>query len=1394
MMRKKIIIAAITIIVIILATWGWSHWFSRTRIAFVNYQAIELAQISRANDNGMIKIENLSVENLDELNKYDMVFVQAMGLKLTGEQRKLITTAAQKGVPMLSTMITTPENDFTTIAQVSADTLRQYLGNGGRQNYRNLALYVRKYIDAKIFKAPTPQPVVEHILGLLHHRPKTEDKAADDLQFNSVNEYNAYLKRQGLWHEGAPAIVVMGPMGEPTSLIARLEQTGNNVYPVNDIRKFIDEGHADSIPLRAVINMAHGRVGDNLVAFLQQKNIPLFAPLNVNQPEKDWRNDKQGMMGGFLSQSVTMPEIDGAIRPFALFAHYKGKDGLDYVDAIPDRLNTFVKTVNNYIRLKNIPNSKKRVAIYYYKGPGQNALTASGMDVCSSLFNLLTTMKQQGYNVQGLPSSAEELGKLIQQQGAVLGTYAKGAITHFIHTGHPALVNKEEYDKWVKASIVGEKYKEVVKKNGEFPGNYLATDKGELAIPRIQLGNIVLMPQLAVSTEGNSFKIVHGTDAAPSHAFIASYLWMQHAFKADVLVHFGTHGSMEFTPKKQIALSNEDWPDRLVGAIPHIYIYTVGNVGEGVIAKRRSYACLQTYLTQPYMKNDVRTMYKALLDKMDVYHTKVAKKLPGITETALQVKAMVVKMGIHRDLQLDANLKRPYNEEQMQQVDNFIEELATEKIGGHLYTLGVPYDTQGLHSTVMAMCADPIAYAQFAVDKQKGRASDVMMKQRSLFVQRYLYPAQKLVDKLLANPSLGNPKMVCQVLGIAPAELQKAHHLCEALNAPSSMMAMMQGMSKKSPMAKGMKKNMNSMKGNMPKGMGMGGMRMQKPSFSSHEKDLAFAVIEAERTIMNVAKYRKLLIQSPAMELKSILNAINGGYTSPSPGGDPVTNPNTLPTGRNMYSINAETTPSEAAWEQGKQLAENTIALYRQHHHDSIPRKVSFTLWSSEFIETQGASIAQILYLLGVEPVRDFFGRISDIKLIPSKVLGRPRIDVVVQTSGQLRDLAASRLFLINRAVEMAAAAHDDKYENMVSEGVKETERVLTEKGVSPKEARSMAARRVFGGVNGSYGTNIQSMVMSSDQWENRSEIADTYLNNMGAFYGDDKEWEDFKQYAFEAALTRTDVIVQPRQSNLWGALSLDHVYEFMGGLNVAVTKATGKEPDAYISDMRNHYNMRMQDLKEAVGIESRTTIFNPAYIKEHIKSGKEGADEFAKTIQNTFGWNVMRTNVIDQQFWNKIYQVYIKDEYKVGIQKYFEQKNPAALEEITAVMLEGARKGMWKPTRGQIKTLASRHMDLVNRFKPSCSGFVCNNNKLRQFIAKEGADNAVQQQQYLRNINQIREKATGGKQGMTMKKETLSDNQNTTSDSVNGTVIIIVVLIAIIAVVLIVRRNRKMR
>ena len=153
---------------------------------------------------------------------------------------------------------------------------------------------------------------------------------------------------------------------------------------------------------------------------------------------------------------------------------------------------------------------------------------------------------------------------------------------------------------------------------------------------------------------------------------------------------------------------------------------------------------------------------------------------------------------------------------------------------------------------------------------------------------------------------------------------------------------------------------------------------------------------EVERTILNVHRYKAALLQSPEQEIRSLLNALDGGYTAPSPGGDPIANPNTLPTGRNLFAINAEATPSESAWEKGKKLAENTIEMYRKRHNDSIPRKVSYTLWSGEFIETEGATVAQVLYMLGVEPIRDAFGRVTDLRLIPSEELGRPRIDVVV--------------------------------------------------------------------------------------------------------------------------------------------------------------------------------------------------------------------------------------------------------------------------------------------------------------------------------------------------------------------------------------------------------------
>ena len=1382
MTRKGTILTGIALLVALGCLAAWNIWFSATRIAFVNYQATTLGQIARANDHARIRLASVEPSEFDRLGRYDVVLMNGMGLRITADERAALQRAADRGLVVVTTMATNPANAIVSADSLTEANVKGYLAGGGRSNYRNMLLYLRRTVDGKRLDSREPDaPAVREVKQFYHADP--DHPADEELDFGSVAAYEAFLAQHGLLKEGAPRIVVTGQMGEPTELIAALEQSGNVVYPVRNMQELLNGGQADSIRPAAVINMAHGRLGDAAVDYLTRQNIPLFAPLNVNRPVEEWEEDRMGMSGGFLSQSVVMPEIDGAIRPCALFGHRFDDEGLPQVCAIPERLELFVRTVNNYIGLQRKPNSEKRLAIYYYKGPGQNALTASGMEVAPSLYNLLVRLRSEGYRVENLPASPEGLAALIQRQGAVFNGYAHGAKADFQKNGNPARISADDYAAWTAEALRPGMMAEAEALDGPFPGRQMDDGESRLALPRVELGNIVLLPQPAAGAGDDDFAIVHGTDAAPPHLYIASYLWARYGFRADAILHFGTHGSLEFTPRKQVALSGGDWPDALIGATPHLYVYSIGNVGEGIIAKRRSYATLQSCLTPPFMPSGVRDTYRQLSDAIGAYNDLLgADGQPDTKQAALRVKRLTVELGIHRELRLDSLLTEPYDEAEIARIENFAEELANEKVTGELYTMGRPYSAERIRSSVRAMATEPIAYSLLALDKFRGKAATDTEKHRSLFTRRYLEPARALVERLLAGTLEPSDALVCSTAGITPGELARAREIQRALNAPQDMMArMMAMMSSGAPMQRPAgipksgdggakhpswipkigKRPAHTRQQEQP---AAGKAADQKPTagamaamgreYSKEERELARVVTELERAILNVGNYRRALEQSPEAELSSLANALNGGYTAPSPGGDPIANPNTVPTGRNLYAINAEATPSQTAWERGCELAEETLRMYRERHHDSLPRKVSYTLWSGEFVETEGATVAQVLYMLGVEPLRDVFGRVTDLRLIPSEQLGRPRIDVVVQTSGQLRDLAASRLFLISRAVEMAAAAEDDSYENFVARGVVDAEQTLIDKGLSP-----------------------------------RSEIAAVYLQNMGAYYGSEQAWEQVQQYALEAALVNTDAVVQPRQSNTWGALSLDHVYEFMGGMNLAVRNVTGREPDAYLSDYRNRNRVRMQELKEAIGVESRTTIFNPNYLREKMRGGASAAAGFAEVVQNTYGWNVMKPDVVDNELWDEIYRVYVQDKFGMGLRGYFERQNPAALEEISAVMLETARKGMWRASDEQLATLAALHTELVGTHGPSCSGFVCDNAKLRDFIASKSTPEAARN--YGRQIREVREASLDAKDGTVLKREELATSDRTTT-LVSDTVVAVLVIGIIAVLVLVVRRRRK--
>ncbi|MCA9405743.1 MAG: cobaltochelatase subunit CobN, partial [Candidatus Omnitrophica bacterium] len=555
----------------------------------------------------------------------------------------------------------------------------------------------------------------------------------------------------------------------------------------------------------------------------------------------------------------------------------------------------------------------------------------------------------------------------------------------------------------------------------------------------------------------------------------------------------------------------------------------------------------------------------------------------------------------------------------------------------------------------------------------------------------------------------------------------------------------------------------------------------QKESDALSPDDQKFidAFTAYKEALTSVSQYYFDVERSPTIEMNTIVNALNGGYVTPASGGDPVANPKSIPAGRNTYGIDAERAPTKEAWNVGVKLARQIIDV-RLNDTGDYPKKVAFTLWSSEFVRQQGITIAEILYLLGVEPVRNSRGTVHDVHLISMEELKRPRIDVIVQTSGQFRDLGASRLYLINKAVKLAAEADDDgEYPNYVKEGNILAEKIMKEKGASPERARELAHIRVFGGVNGNYGTAIMEMVEDGDSWEEEDEVARQYLMNMGAMYDKDN-WSQFQPGMFEAAIQNTDTIVHPRSSNTWGPLSLDHVYEFMGGLNNAIRYATGNEPNAYFSDLRNKNRPKIQGAKEAIWTEARTTLLNPKYIAALQEGGASSAEVFAETMRDTYGWDVMKPEVIDEELWDGLYDVYVKDVHGLNIEEFFRRENPYALQEMTAVMLEVVRKGYWKPGKEVIKDIAELHASLVKDYKAGCSQFVCDNAKLREMISQQ-LDEALKQD-YLEQINQARVgQAQESQEGMELKKEKLDfEKVKETFQENMGAVVTMLVIVAL--------------
>ena len=461
----------------------------------------------------------------------------------------------------------------------------------------------------------------------------------------------------------------------------------------------------------------------------------------------------------------------------------------------------------------------------------------------------------------------------------------------------------------------------------------------------------------------------------------------------------------------------------------------------------------------------------------------------------------------------------------------------------------------------------------------------------------------------------------------------------------------------------------------------------------------------------------KNLVNESTEEVERTLDALEGQYIHPGMYGDLVDHPDLLPTGKNLYSFDGRLIPTKEAWAIGVEMGEQQLQLHRNKHNGSYPRKIGVVLWKSETCRLHGVVESEILYFLGVEPVWGGHDRWKDVKLNTS--LDRPRIDVVMTTSGSYRDMFGYKFELLEKAVRLAANANDTEYPNYVKENSDSLYQWLRdEKGYNDTEARSLSTVRIFTSDIGRFGTGLHEAVPATNMWDSEDDVADVYINVMGYMYGADV-WGMHSIDIFEHNLDGIEIGIFSCSSEVAGVLD-QGVDSYLGGLALAVRSVSGETPDLYITNLRDQNNPTVETLSHFFNRELMTRYFNPTWIEGmmgHDYTGAKNMDEFLGRFQR---WGVEVPDLVTDAMRREAYDIYVANKYpELGMKEYFDSNNPHAYQSMTAHMLDAIRTGYWTPSDPDVvKTLVTEYVESVAENGATCCHHTCGNPLLDRYIS----------------------------------------------------------------------------
>ena len=1140
----------------------------------------------------------------------------------------------------------------------------QYWLGGSTENLENFLLMLA---DKYVFKESKAlqdvplkyrDPVVYPDMGIWHPlAPKMFEDVKEYLTwYNSRTEISDDLK-----DPLAPCVglvlqrthLVTGDDAHYVAMVQELEAMGARVIPVFagglDFSKpinayFWDVGPKGVEPLPLIDTVVSltgfAMVGGparqdhpKAIESLKRLNRPYMVALPlVFQTTEEWEESDLGLHPIQVALQIAIPELDGAIEPIIL----SGRDGnTGKAIALQDRIEAVAQRALKWASLRRKPKVNKKIAITIFSFPPDkgNVGTAAYLDVFGSIYEVMTALKNNGYDVENLPESAEKL-----MQEVIHDATAQYASPE-LNVAHRMSV--VEYERLTP-------YSERLQENWGPPPGHLNTDGENLLIYGKAFGNIFIGVQPTFGYEGDPMRLLFSHSASPHHGFAAYYTYLGHIWGADAVLHFGTHGSLEFMPGKQIGMSGDCYPDNLIGSIPNVYYYAANNPSEATIAKRRSYAQTISYLT-PAAEN--AGLYKGLQELQELVGSYQTLKDTGRGVAIVNTIADKCRLvNLDRDIDLP---DKDASELTAEERDNLV---------GMVYRRLMEISSRllpcGLHTIGKAPTANEAIATLVSIASLDREEEEIVSLPRIIAnsIERDINEIYENNDKGI----LEDVELLQNILGATEAAIT----------------ALVQ--------------EQTDADGRVSKVSKLNFLQMgKKDPWTRALHEAGYSNVDPE-PIKPLFEYLEFCLEQICAdnELGALLRALEGEYVLPGPGGDPIRNPDVLPTGKNMHALDPQSIPTAAAVQSAKIVVDRLLDRQRAENGGAYPETIAVVLWGTDNIKTYGESLAQVMWMVGAKPVPDALGRVNKLELIPLEELGRPRIDVVITCSGVFRDLFVNQMNLLDKAVKMAAEADEPEEMNFVR---KHAIKQAQDLGINLRQA----ATRVFSNASGSYAANV-NLAVENSTWEEEAELQEMYLKRKSfAFSSDNPGTMGQDRQIFESSLKTADATFQNLDSAEISLTDVSHYFDSDPTKTIQNLRSDGKKPAAYMADTTTA-NAQVRTLSETVRLDARTKMLNPKWYEGMLAHGYEGVREISKRLVNTMGWSAT-AGAVDNWVYEETNETFISDE---AMRQRLMEANPHSFRKIVSTLLEVNGRGYWETSESNLDRLRQLYQEIEDRIE----------------------------------------------------------------------------------------------